>query len=195
MKSTLLIGTIAILALPATNFAVDYETQILPILRDNCYECHGGPKAKRDIRMDRVDKFAEVIGPERFIVPGKPEESRFLEVIKLPYEAEDRMPRPGTNANQPLKPSEIALIEAWIKAGASFEKMEVTEPAGPDPKALHTWVSSTGTEIKAYFVRVEGTNVVLKSESGQERAFPADKFSPESIELAKQLHAATTSSE
>jgi hypothetical protein len=196
MKSTLLIASTALLALPAATFAVDYETQIKPILRTNCYECHGGPKAKRDIRMDIEDKFSAVIGAEGFIVPGKPEESRFVEVLKLAHEEEDRMPRPGPNKNQPLKSGEIALIEAWVKEGASFEKMEVAAPAAPDLKALHTWVSADGnTKIPAYFVRVEGSNVVLKSEAGAEKSFAAKMFNAESIELAKALAAAATKTE
>ena len=192
MKSTLLIPLLALIAAPITGVAVDYETQIKPILKANCYECHGGPKAKADIRMDVEAKFKEVIGPEKFIVPGKPEESRLIEVLKLPYEEEDRMPRPGPNKNQPLKSGEIALISQWIKEGASFEKMEVAATPKPtvDPKAIQTWNSTSGKEIKAYFVRIEGGNIVLKSESGQEKPFPASIFTAESQELAKKLAAA-----
>ena len=195
---TLLTPLFAVLAAPAAALAVDYETQVKPILKNACYECHGGPRAKRDIRMDVEEKFAEVIGPDRFIVPGKPEESRLVEVIKLPYEEEDRMPRPGPNKNQPLKAGEIAIIEQWVKEGASFEKMEVTaapEPSGPDPEALHSWVSTSGTEIQAYFVKIDGASVVLRSEDGQEKSFPGAVFSKESQELAKQLAAATASAE
>lgn len=193
MKATPLLILLTLAAAPLSGFAVDFETQVRPILKVSCYECHGGPKAKR-IRMDVNEKFQESIGPDNFIVPGKPEESRFVEVIKLPHEEDDRMPRPGPNKNQPLKSGEIAIIEAWVKEGASFEKKEVAEtpepttPA-PDPKAVHTWVSTSGKEITAYFIKIDGANIVLKSEGGQEKSFPASIFSKESQELAKQLGA------
>lgn len=198
MKSPCSPLLLAIFAAPFAAFAafaaVDYETQIKPILKANCYECHGGPKSKADLRMDIDEKFAESIRADGPIIPGKPDESSFIKLINLPHEEEDRMPRPGPNKNQPLKPSEKALLAQWIQEGASLEKQEPTTttastPDAPDPKALHVWTGAGGSEIKAFFVKIDGENIVLKSENGQEKAFPADKFSAESQELAKKLGA------
>ena len=52
---------------------------------------------------------------------------------------------------------------------------------------LHTWTSTTGKEMKASFVRVEGDNVVLRSPGGKEKAFPRALFSEDSNRMITHL--------
>ena len=42
-------------AVPRTGLAgVDYATQVKPLLRQKCYECHGGLKQEEGLRLDTV---------------------------------------------------------------------------------------------------------------------------------------------
>ena len=103
------------LLLPAAS-AVDYETQIKPILENNCIDCHGPDKAKVGLR---VDKRAILIrgGDSGLpsIVPGNPAKSHLLDLIKG-KDPDEIMPPKG----DPLSKSEIALIEKWISEGANW---------------------------------------------------------------------------
>ena len=105
------------LGLPLTTgavAAVDYETQIKPIFENNCIDCHGPDKDKAGLR---VDKRAILIrggdSGAAAIVPGNPAKSHLLDMIKG-KDPDEIMPPKG----DPLKQSEIALIEKWITEGA-----------------------------------------------------------------------------
>lgn len=94
--------------------AVDFETQILPILERSCIECHGPDKEKAGMRVD--SRGALLTGGDSGIPgiePGKPEESFLIEVLRDP-DPEFRMPYD----EDPLPEEEIALIEEWIAEGA-----------------------------------------------------------------------------
>ena len=183
---------IILIAPPA--FAVDFKKDVEPILRTNCYKCHGRDE-KGELRMDDLERFAARIGEGTFrdddivIVPGKPEESEVIIKVTRPYEHEDRMPPP--RRGEPLTGAQIATLKAWIKEGASFEEGASTpppsEPAMPDKNAIQIWTSSGGQTMKAYFVKVDGANVVLKSEAGVEKPFPISIFSDESKELIAKM--------
>jgi len=182
-------------AVPAS--AVDFEADVKPILLSNCVECHGDPtnKINGDLNMLVPEEFSRRIGQGTYlkddfvIVPGKPEESEIYKRISLPADHDDRMP-PRRKTPDPLLPSQVATIKSWIQEGAAFESGAApmtTKTEAPDKTALQTWVSTTGTEIKAYFVSFDGTNVTLKSEDGQVKPFPMSVFSAESQALVKKL--------
>ncbi|MDG2123944.1 MAG: hypothetical protein P8J87_09620, partial [Verrucomicrobiales bacterium] len=71
---------IATAAMPA--HAVDFEKQILPILKDNCIKCHGPEKQKSELRVDQ--RASLLLGGDSGIaalVPGDPQASYLIEVI------------------------------------------------------------------------------------------------------------------
>ncbi|MBK1878607.1 PSD1 and planctomycete cytochrome C domain-containing protein [Pelagicoccus mobilis] len=95
---------------------VDYHTQIEPILESRCYRCHGPDKQESNLRLDR--RISMLKGGDLgalVLVPGHPEEGELLKRLKSD-DLEFRMPREGA----PLDPSEIALIEQWVKEGAKW---------------------------------------------------------------------------
>jgi mono/diheme cytochrome c family protein len=103
---------------PAT--PVDFNRQILPILSENCFACHG-PDAKQrkaKLRLDVKDgAFAELRSGGHAIVPGKSGESKLIERVSSD-DPEHRMPPPKTGKR--LKPDQIALIQQWIDQGARW---------------------------------------------------------------------------
>ncbi|QDT91690.1 PSD1 and planctomycete cytochrome C domain-containing protein [Gimesia algae] len=103
---------------------IDYQTQIKPLLKSNCFACHGSLKQESALRLDAgklILKGGE-IGPA--IVSGKPEESLLYQV--LTPEADFQMPPEGLGRR--LKPDEVQLIKNWIAQGAKY-------PTGDQPEA------------------------------------------------------------
>lgn len=97
---------------------VDYTTQIVPLFEQYCIDCHSADDADGEFALDT---FAALLkgGEEGVaVVPGKANESLLVKFL------EGRSGRGGKNEFMPpgkrekLKPEEIALIKAWIDAGA-----------------------------------------------------------------------------
>jgi hypothetical protein len=102
------------------NEPLNFETHVRPILKANCFECHGeGKKLKGglDLRLKHYLVKGGKSGPA--LLPGKPADSAI--VVRL---RSQEMP-PG---KKKLTKDEVALIERWITAGAPT--------ARPEPKEL-----------------------------------------------------------
>ena len=101
---------------PAASGAVDFEKEILPILQDRCFDCHGPDKQKSGFRVDR--RAVMLKGGDSGIaalVPGKPERSFLIEAVKS-SDPDSRMPPKGDR----LDAEQIALLEKWIREGANW---------------------------------------------------------------------------
>ncbi len=98
---------------------VDFNTQIQPILSENCYACHGPDEAKveADLRLD--DRALALKGGEsgKAIVPGAPAKSLIIERINH-GDPDEVMPPPEKKDR--LKPEQVALIRQWIEEGAEW---------------------------------------------------------------------------
>ncbi|HAV63301.1 MAG TPA: hypothetical protein DCY13_13165, partial [Verrucomicrobiales bacterium] len=110
---------------PAANAVPDYEHDIKPILEDRCYPCHSRIKQKAGLRLDagRLIHAGARDGP--VILPGRGDESVLLRRL-LSTDEEERMPPEG----KPLAAEEVALLRAWIDAGA---KSPADEPIPKTP--------------------------------------------------------------
>ena len=52
---------------------------------------------------------------------------------------------------------------------------------------VYAWSNTDGKKLQAGFVRLEGTNVVLKKEDGTEFSYPMSSLSADSRKQAKDL--------
>ena len=95
--------------------AVDYASQIKPLLKKHCFACHGALKQNAQLRLDAGQLLLKGGESGPAIVPGKPSESALLQRV-TETDSDLKMPQQGA----PLKPAEIALIKTWIQQGASF---------------------------------------------------------------------------
>ncbi len=95
---------------------MSFSREILPILSDNCFYCHGPDKThqKADLRLDiRADAIAAgAIDPEH------PDKSEVLLRI-FSNDEEEIMPPP--EAHRELSDAQKNLIKNWIKQGAEYE--------------------------------------------------------------------------
>ncbi len=94
--------------------AVDFTQDIEPILRAHCIECHGPDEQESQFRFDRLATLLSGGNSgEPAVVPGKPEESFLVKLIRH-QEPGKEMPPNGSLSNQ-----EIEFIEQWIAGGAT----------------------------------------------------------------------------
>ena len=110
-------------ALPSTEAPVEsstgtldptiFKTSIEPILKKNCWSCHGpGGKPKADLTLVTVDDLLATRGNERLVDPGKPEDSLILQRINMPRGERGAMPPRGPG----LSEEQITRIRDWILA-------------------------------------------------------------------------------
>lgn len=90
-----------------------FEKTIRPLLVAKCLECHGEKQQKGDLRLDSRGAVLKGNDGGPAVVPGKPGESRLIEVIG--YKDPVQMPPKGKLAD-----AEIAALTEWIKMGAPF---------------------------------------------------------------------------
>jgi hypothetical protein len=98
--------------LPANFFA----TKIKPVLDAKCVDCHGASKQKGDLRLDSVAAIKQGTG-NPVVVGGDLELSSLYQRLITPDD-EDLMP--PRDKGGPLAPNAIAMVKAWIQAGADF---------------------------------------------------------------------------
>jgi hypothetical protein len=104
---------------------VDFESRVLPILRDRCYSCHEAPKTTPDgravkpkggLRLDGKGWILRGSDEETVLTAGDPGKSRLYTLTVLPADHEDRMPSKG----DPLTRAQTETLRLWIAQGASF---------------------------------------------------------------------------
>jgi hypothetical protein len=106
-----------------------FEQKVRPVLVARCFECHGDKKQEGGLRLDARSDATKGNESGPAIVPGKPQESRLVEVIG--YQDAIRMP-----PKQKLTDAEIAILTEWVKIGAPF-------PAAPVPTGRPLGESAT----------------------------------------------------
>ena len=118
--------------LTTSAFAVDFEAEIRPLLHERCIECHGEKKNKADLRLDA--KIHAFKGGESGLamVPGDSSKSSLFARITAKDE-EERMPP----QNDPLTPTQIALIKQWIDSGAEWPETAYDKTAATDKRLQH----------------------------------------------------------
>ncbi len=98
-----------------------FAVKVLPLLEHKCFGCHGADED--DVRGDLdMRTLAGLLkggeSEEPALVPGKPAESPLVSAVKW-----DELEMPPKETDR-LTAKEIALVEAWVKAGAPWPDAE-----------------------------------------------------------------------
>ena len=109
--------------------ARQFHGHVLPVLRDECFRCHGD-KENGGLRLNSREAALKGGDSESHaVVPGNLEESELIRRIRSTDPGE-RMP-PGA---KPLTPAQIATLEAWVQAGAGWPAPPVAaDDVAPPP--------------------------------------------------------------
>ncbi len=109
-------------ALPclADDTGLQFNRDILPILSDKCFHCHGPDEddRKADLRLDTMDGATVNLGGYAAIVPGHADKSELIARINH-KDRDEAMPPP--KANKDLSDAEKKLLSKWIDAGAEYQ--------------------------------------------------------------------------
>ena len=101
---------------------VDFRRDVLPILSENCFACHGFDEKARQasLRLDTRDgATGETDSGEHAIVPGEPDESELLRRVT----SEDAdMVMPPVETEKRLSSEQIDILTRWITQGAEYKE-------------------------------------------------------------------------
>jgi mono/diheme cytochrome c family protein len=89
---------------------IRFDSHVASILQAHCFTCHGGERTEAglDLRTKAGLLRGGDSGPA--LVPGRPDESRFLTRIEQGEMPPEGQPAPGTE--------QVAILRAWVAAGA-----------------------------------------------------------------------------
>lgn len=117
-----------IFVVPATAAPVSFNREILPILSDKCFHCHGPDASHREAEL-RLDLREEAI--KDAIVPGKSASSEAIQRI-FSTDPDEVMPPPKSHLT--LTAKEKDLLKRWIDEGAEYQPHWAFIPPPPSIK-------------------------------------------------------------
>ena len=113
---------------------VDFNTQIRPILSENCFQCHGPDENARqaDLRLDLEE--AILADPDRgILVRGKPGRS---ELVRRIMSSDPDQQMPPAESNKSLTKDQRLLLARWVRQGATYQRhWSLVMPVRPTPPA------------------------------------------------------------
>jgi len=114
LRFSLLVGLLATLV--SMSFGAEaptYAQQIKPFFSRYCLECHNHEEPKGGLNLETYQSLRQGGDNGTVLAPGQAEASRIVRLV----EHKDKPFMPPKKAKQP-RPEEIALLRAWIDAGA-----------------------------------------------------------------------------
>jgi hypothetical protein len=159
MPSIILLLLLASATLSAAE-PMDFNTTVQPILQKHCLDCHAAADAEKGLVLENFETLMKGGESGAAIVAGKSADSLLVKFI------EGRSGKQGKNQFMPpgkakkLDAQEIAVIKAWIDAGARAPKEaakvavrdvkvpKITPKVAP-PKAIHSLAVAGGSGMIA----------------------------------------------
>lgn len=136
MKPLALLSLVACIAsctqVPTSDADAAAFAPVRTVLETNCVHCHGDNRLSTMPPINHTQALAKLIG-QHWIVPGKPEASRFFQVVTFPDEIPGAMPPSG----HAISKKEVQILRSWIKAGAKVPAHNIKlTPQGPLPRSI-----------------------------------------------------------
>jgi hypothetical protein len=95
---------------------VDFAREVLPILSDKCFVCHGPDSTEEgQLRLDTFEAATQVRSGYQVINPTSPEQSELLARIHSVEE-----PMPPADAEKQLTLRERDILTRWVKQGGTY---------------------------------------------------------------------------
>jgi hypothetical protein len=116
VSRTLILFTLASALSANAAEPVDFAREILPVLSNKCFVCHGPDSRKKDLlRLDSFEGATSDLGGYKAIDPGDLAKS---EIIARLNDADD--PMPPEDAEKQLTATERKLLERWVREGGGY---------------------------------------------------------------------------
>ncbi|WP_164102942.1 PSD1 and planctomycete cytochrome C domain-containing protein [Candidatus Laterigemmans baculatus] len=112
---------------PEKGAEVDFAREVLPILSNHCFACHGPDEGTREagLRLDTPEGAYEDLGGYQAVVPHAPQESAVVERITT---SDTDMLMPPADSNLALTPEQIDVLQRWIASGANYDQHWAFQP-------------------------------------------------------------------
>ncbi len=132
---------------------VNFSREILPVLSDYCFQCHGpDPKARKgDLRLDDEKDATRDRDGYAIVSPGKADDSELLKRL-ITSDMDERMPPP--EIGRTLPPTAIKKIRQWLNEGAkwgqhwSLTKIERPQPPVDHSNPIDAFINARLNELK-----------------------------------------------
>ncbi|MDA1140138.1 MAG: PSD1 and planctomycete cytochrome C domain-containing protein [Planctomycetota bacterium] len=155
MKFTIILSGISLLLLVAIGpiqsqsaegaAPVNFAREILPILSNKCFVCHGPDARKKDVlRLDSFEGATRDLGGYSAIDPKAPEKS---EILKRIHSSDD--PMPPKEAEKKLTEQERQLLSRWARQGGKYARHWAFVP----PQKPQTPARESKSEILDLFIQ------------------------------------------
>ncbi|MEM9658309.1 MAG: DUF1549 domain-containing protein, partial [Planctomycetota bacterium] len=126
-RRTILVAVWAILGSSARGREISFETSVAPIFNARCVACHNDQTPAGGLSLTNRRSLLNGGDSGAAIMAGRPDDSLLLDYVRGD---DPEMPQDG----EPLTPAEIAIVDAWITAGAPW-------PEGVQLEVEETWWS------------------------------------------------------
>jgi len=101
----------------AESAEVDFAREVLPILSNKCFVCHGPDTEEDGLRLDSAAGANADLGGYRAVDSENPDESELLKRIHS-----SDSPMPPDDAEKQLTVAEREILTKWVKQGGSYAK-------------------------------------------------------------------------
>ncbi len=119
-------GLRTVAAQDAANKPAFYTEKVRPLLQTNCGKCHFDVNHKGGLSLQTKATTMKGGRSGAAIVPGDPENSLLVKLIRHEGPAND--PKPMPSKAPKMSDDDIATIEQWVKAGAVMPNDPATAP-------------------------------------------------------------------
>lgn len=133
VKSPVSIGTLLLGIVAGWSADADmrfFETEIRPLLADNCYECHGAEKTKGGLRLDHIDSILKGGDSGPALVKGDAGKSLMIEAVRRTDPDFAMPPKKELNGRQ------VEMLEHWIAGGAVWPAETASTAAEVDEQGF-----------------------------------------------------------
>ena len=167
------LGAVMMLAATVRCFAEDaprYNRDVLPILSQHCFTCHGPDQQARrgGVRLDqRNSALAKSDSGNSPIVPREPEGSSLIARV---FSNDSALVMPPADHNKSLSPQQKETLRRWIETGAEYEVHWSLLPV-QRPPTPHVFLADWGrNEIDAFILsRLEAERLKPSPAAAPER--------------------------
>jgi WD40 repeat protein len=165
--------------------APDFAAEVHPILKRNCLACHNATKAKADLILETPSDMIKGGDSGSALVPGDAEAS-FVYTVSAHTEEPTMPPEKNKSNAKKLTPDELAILKAWIDAGAEGGAVIAAAPEnwralnGPQPVYAAAVAedgrfaaAGRGQQIQVYDLRLgQAAATLLDPEISNKENFP-----------------------
>ncbi len=97
---------------------IDFWKEVYPIIEKACLRCHGPRRGYGDFRADRKEDYFGAPGKQAFVIPGQSHQSELIAIVT------GQRPDMAMARSHLLPDREVAVLRAWIDAGAPWPEKE-----------------------------------------------------------------------